>query len=193
MHACSGRTAVVDTADWRLIVPLRTPLNLSGTRLRATMTPAFGGPPAAQIDSDDGSISWVADPVTGLSTAVIVIVSVAARGGWRAAGSSGQPVPITVAFDVHRTVTGSTADEWLGRSSVLVLPATDSELVLAGAGTQPILVSKQPEGGVLLPAFQTGPQGPGIALPAGYDPVADAGKIFGVQVVAGALMLVPLP
>lgn len=45
---------------------------------------------------------------------------------------------------------------------------------------------------MLLPALQTGPRGPGIALPPGYDPVADAGKTFGVQVVAGALVLVPL-
>lgn len=142
MHSCIGQSAVIDTADWRLIVPLRTPLNLSGSRLRGTMTPAFGGPPAADIDSDDGSISWVADPVTGLSKAVIVIVSAASRGGWRAAGPGGQPVLINVAFDVHRTMVGSTADEWLGRSRVLVLPATDSELVLAGAGTQPLLISK---------------------------------------------------
>jgi hypothetical protein len=193
MPACTGRTAVIDTADWRLIVPLRTSLSLSGSRLRATMTGAFGGPAAAQIDSDSGAISWVSDPVTGLSSAVIVIVPVAARGDWRAAGPDGRPVQITVAFDVHRTVAGSDADEWLGRSSVLVLPATDSEAVLAGAGPNPILVDRQPETGVLLPALQVGPQGPGIALPVGYNPVADAGKTYGVRVVDGALVLVALP
>jgi hypothetical protein len=155
-----GQTAVLDTADWKLIVPLKTPLNFTGSRLTATMTGAFGGPAAAEIDSDDGSISWIADPITGLSTAVIVQVPKAARGGWRATNVGGQAAQITVAFDVHRFVAGSPADEWLGRSSVLVLPASDSDLVLAGYGTQPILINKQPAGGILLPALQTGPQGP---------------------------------
>ncbi|SFM82732.1 hypothetical protein [Methylobacterium pseudosasicola] len=192
MPAGSGQTAVIDTADWRLIVPMKCPLNLSGSRLTATMTGAFGGPAAAEIDSEDGSISWAADPITGLSTAVIIIVPKAARGDWRATGASGQAAAVTVAFDIHRTVAGSPADEWLGRSWVLVLPASDSDLVLAGLGTQPVLISKQPAGGILLPALQTGPQGPGIALPDGYDPIADAGKTFGVQVIGGVLTLVLL-
>ena len=191
MPAGSGQTAVIDTADWRLIVPMKCPLNLSGSRLTATMTGAFGGPAAAEIDSEDGSISWVADPITGVSTAVIVIVPKAMRGDWRATGANGQAAAVTVAFDIHRLVAGSPADEWLGRSWVLVLPASDSELVLAGAGTQPILIGKQPAGGVLLPALQTGPQGPGIAPPT-FDNVADEGKTFGLKVVNGTLIWVAI-
>ncbi|MFB0493004.1 hypothetical protein ABIE45_005590 [Methylobacterium sp. OAE515] len=192
MSACLGRTAVIDTADWRLIVPMKCPLNLSGSRLWGKMTASFGGEPAAEINSDDGSISWIAD-ANGLTTALIVIVPKAARGDWRAAGPGGVAAPVTVVVDVHRSVTGSTADEWLGRTSALVLPASDSELVIAGGGAQPILINRQPEGGVLLPALQIGPQGPGITLPVGYDPVADAGKTYGVRVVNGALVLVALP
>ena len=122
---------------------------------------------------------------------MIIIVPKAARGDWRATGTRGQAAAVTVAFDIHRTVSGSPADEWLGRSWVLVLPASDSELVLAGAGTQPVLIGKQPAGGVLLPALQTGPQGPGIAPPT-FDPVTDEGKTFGLKVVNGALTWVAI-
>lgn len=191
MPAGYGQTAAIDTADWNFIVPLKCPMRLPGSRLKGTMTAAFGGPPAAEIDSADGSISWVADD-EGLTRALIVKVKKAARGGWRATGPAGQAAQVTVVFDVHRYVDGSDADEWLGRTSVLVLPASDSELVTQGFGTQPILINKQPEGGILLPALQTGPQGPGIALPVGYDPIADAGKTYGVQIIAGVPTLVPL-
>lgn len=57
MPAGSGQTSVIDTADWRLIVPLKCPLNLTGSRLTATITGGFGGPPAASVSSDDGSLS----------------------------------------------------------------------------------------------------------------------------------------
>jgi len=189
MPAGSGQTAVIDTADWRLIAPMKCPLNLSGSRLTATMTCAFGGPAAAEIDSRDGSISWVADPITGLSTAVIIIVPKAARGDWRAIGASGQAAAVTVAFDIHRTLAGSPADEWLGRSSVLVLPASDSELVLASFSTQPILINKQPAGSILLPALQTGPQGP-IGPPGPAAGGAGSAQVF-AQATPAATWVIP--
>lgn len=187
-------TTVIDTADWSLVVPLKPALNLTGSRLTAAMTGQFGGAPAAEIDSDAGSITWTADPTTGLTGALTISVPKVARGAWSAIGANSLPRPVTLFFDVHRTVAGSTKDEWLGRSSVLILPGTDSAAVTAQAsGFQPVLVAAQPCSGAVLPALQTGPQGPGLALPANFDPVADAGKIFGVQIVNGVMTLVALP
>ncbi|WP_170249283.1 hypothetical protein [Methylobacterium haplocladii] len=117
------------------------------------MTGSFGGPEAVALDSANGAITWIAD-TNGLTDSLILSVPKAARGGWLAS------TPTTLVFDVHRTVTGSTIDEWLGRSSVRVLPATDSALVRQQAAFTQILVAGQPGSGVVLPALTTGPQGP---------------------------------
>ena len=150
-------TAVIDTADWRLAVPLKTALDLTGSRLTAAMTRDFGGAPAASVDSADGSITWTPDPATGLTSSIVITVPKARRGTWLASQA------LTLIFDVHRTVEGSDADEHLGRSSLYVMPASDSAFVAQRrGGANPILAA--PYGSaVLLPALQTGPQGrPGV-------------------------------
>lgn len=153
MLQSTGQTAVIDTADWALIVPIRPPLNLTGSRLRATLAPARGGPPACTIDSADGSISWVAD-ASGVSDYLIIRAAKSLRGSWQAT------LPTSVFFDVHRSVVGSAADEWLGRTNVLVLPGSDSSIVTQPQASGFVLIPGQPCTGVLLPTLQTGPQGP---------------------------------
>lgn len=158
-------TTVIDTADWALVVPLKPALNLTGSQLTATMTGSFGGAPAAVLDSANGSITWTAD-TTGpggipLTSYLLISVPEAARNGWAAIGPNGLPGPVTVFFDAHRTTTGSTKDEWLGRSSVLVLPGTDAPGVLAAVGGfQAVLTAGQPGGAATLAALTVGPQGP---------------------------------
>lgn len=89
-------------------------------------------------------------------SALILIVPVAARGGWLAERLT------ALFFNVHRTVAGSPANELLDRSGVLVMPATNSALVAAtrAPGGSPLLTSRQPGGNALLTALSTGPHGP---------------------------------
>lgn len=195
------RTNVIDTADWRLVVPLRTPMALAGSRLTAVMTPISGGPSIAALDSAAGSIAWSAD-AQGLTGSLSLSVPVAARGGWLAAAQT------TLVFDVHRTVAGSATDEWVGRSFVLVLPASDSALVRGRESFSPVLVAGQPNAPAVLPALAVGPQGPAntdyidervaelralllaslIPLPA----QPEDGTVYGLQVVGGAFVPVRL-
>lgn len=187
-------TAVIDTADWRLAVPLKTALDLTGSRLTAAMTRDFGGAPAASVDSADGSITWTPDPATGLTSSIVITVPKARRGTWLASQA------LTLIFDVHRTVEGSDADEHLGRSSLYVMPASDSAFVAQRrGGANPILAA--PYGSaVLLPALQTGPQGrPGLALPPFPDDAATVNYTLSlvdgalVWTVAGAVVTPPDP
>lgn len=163
MPAGLGPIAVLDTADWDLTVPLATPFDPTGSRLQATISPGIGGPAIAVISTDDGSLAWVPDPITGKAIAVQVHVPVAARDGWQAAQKT------VLGLDLHRTVAGSTANEWFGAQTVTfqVYPASDSELAMLGAG---FLYGGRPPttGKAILSPLQVGPQGPpGEQGPAG--------------------------
>ncbi|WP_267426367.1 hypothetical protein [Methylobacterium sp. GC_Met_2] len=168
---------VTDMGDWTLVVPFRIPLNLTGSRLTATMTGQWGGPAVVNLDSAAGSIAWTAD-ANGLTDHIVITVPASARGDWLATGPNGLPGKVSVFFDVMRTVTGSTRVDPLGRSSVVVFPGTGSPAVLAAGGSfQPVLAAL-PCSGVVLPALATGPQGPpGPSSPAAAAIVA--ALIFG--------------
>ncbi|WP_342106272.1 hypothetical protein [Methylobacterium sp. SI9] len=162
MPAGYGPTAVIDTADWDIVVPLLSPFDPTGSRLEAAISPGMGGPAIATVSTDDGSLAWMLNQ-TGKAVAVNVHVPVAARDGWQAAQKT------VLGFDFHRTVVGSTKDEWFGAQTITfqVYPASDSALAMLGAG---FLYGGRPaaSGKATTPPLQIGPQGPpGPQGPAG--------------------------
>ncbi|MCJ2053979.1 hypothetical protein [Methylobacterium sp. J-070] len=193
-------TTVIDTAGWQVVVPIKPALNLAGSRLTATLADRFGGAVVAldstvEVPGYDGAheIDWTADPITHLTDSLVLTVTKAMRGTWLATGPNGLPGLVTLFADVQRTVAGSSRDpEPLGRISFSVLPGTDSPAVAAASGSfQAVLTAVPGLQAVTATALQVGPQGPGFPLPT-FDPVADAGKTFGLRVVDGALAWVVL-
>ena len=192
-------TTLIDTAGWQVVVPVKPARNFTGSRLTATVAPQFGGKvvdldSAVLVPGYDGAhqIDWTAD-AEGLTSQLILTVTNAMRGGWSATGPNGLPGLVTLFADVKRTVSGSTRDpEALGRTSFAVMPGTDSAAVTAAAGSfQAVLAPLQGLQAITATALQVGPQGPGFPLPT-FDPVADAGKTFGLRVIDGALVWVVL-
>jgi hypothetical protein len=192
-------TTLIDTAGWQVVVPIKPALNLAGSRLTATLADRFGGAvvaldSAVEVPGYDGAhqIDWTAD-ADGLTDHLVLTVTRAMRGTWLATGPNGLPGLVTLFADVLRTVAGSSRDpEPLGQTSFAVRPGTDSPAVAAAAGSfQAVLVAASGLQAVTATALQVGPQGPGFPLPA-FDPVADAGKTFGLRVVDGALVWVVL-
>ncbi|MGU3386940.1 hypothetical protein ACLBYG_20685 [Methylobacterium sp. D53M] len=189
---------VIDTAGWQVVVPLKPAVNLAGAHLTATVAERFGGIVVA-LDSTvlvpgygARQIDWSVD-ANGLSDRLVLTITRAMRGDWLATAANGLPGLVTLFADVKRTVAGSTRDpETLGRTSIVVVPGTDSPAVAAARGSFQAVLAPVPQ---LLPVSGTalvmGPQGPGFPLPA-FDPIADEGKTFGMRVVNGALVWVVL-
>ena len=191
-------TTVIDTAGWQVVVPLKPALKLAGSRLTATLAPQFGGTvvdldSAVLVPGYDGThqIDWTAD-ANGLTDRLVLTATRAMRGSWLAAGPNGLPGLVTLFADVKRTVAGSGRDpELLTRASFAVVPGTDSPAVAAAAGSFQAVLSTQGFQTITATATAIGPQGPGFPFP-DFDPVADAGKTFGLRVVDGALVWVVL-
>ena len=57
-------TTLIDTAGWQVVVPVKPALDLTGSRLTATLADRFGGAVVA-LDSASGSITWTTHPATG--------------------------------------------------------------------------------------------------------------------------------
>lgn len=159
---------VIDTAGWRVVVPLRAPLDLTGSRLTATIACQFGGrvvdlDSANLVPGYDGAreIDWTAG-ADGLSDHLVFTVTRAMRGGWLAMGAQGRPGPAALFADVKRTLAGSLRDpELIGRTSFMAAPGTDSPAVAAAAGGySPVLAPIQGLQPITAAALVTGPQGP---------------------------------
>lgn len=189
---------VIDTAGWRVVVPILIPLDLAGSRLTATLAGQFGGV-AAVLDSAmpaagyDGAaqIDWSADAITGLTDRLVLTVTRRMRGSWLAVGSNGRPGPVTLFADIKRTVDGSDWDpEPLGRTSFMVVPGSDSPAVASAAvGSTPVMIATQGLQPLTASSLVPGPQGPAF-IPTGIDLIADEGRTFALQVVEGRLVAV---
>ena len=192
-------TTVIDTAGWQVVVPLKPALDLTGSRLTATFADRFGGAvvaldSAVEVPGYDGArqIGWAADPVTRLTDRLVLTFTRAMRGAWLATGPNGLPGLVTLFADVKRTVAGSARDpELLTRASFAVVPGTDLPAVAAAVGSFQAVLSTQGFQTITATATAVGPQGPGFPFP-DFDPVADAGKTFGLRVVDGVLVWVVL-
>lgn len=167
MPAGYGQTRIIDTTGWSLVVPLRPAVNLAGFRLTARLAGAFGGvvadlDSAIEVPGYGGAheIDWTAD-ANGVTDRLILTVTPTKRGDWLATDLSGRPAQITVFADVLYTVAGSArAPEPLGRTGFLVMPATNSPLVVLPAGPSPVLIAGQVGQVATTTAMQIGPQGP---------------------------------
>lgn len=161
-------TTLLDTAGWQVVVPIKPALDLTGSRLTCTLTDRFGGAVVA-LDSATAlpaygvnQISWTPDPVTGLTSSLLLTITKAMRGDWLATGPNGLPGLVTLFADVLRTVQGSPRDpESLGRTSFAVGPGTNSPAVAAPfGGLQPVLAPLQGLQVITGTVLQVGPQGP---------------------------------
>lgn len=149
-------TAVIDTADWPLAVPLQPaagrPIDFSGSTLTIALTPIFGGPVVAEASSADGSLTFV--PASGAVPAYFALDLPVAGRAWRIGR------PTTVAGDIlRRPDPDGPAVEWLGRVTLRVLPGSDSSAI-AQAAPAPVLIDAQPyDGRIATAPMLVGPQG----------------------------------
>ncbi|KAB1079401.1 hypothetical protein [Methylobacterium soli] len=166
------RTSVIDTADWRLAIPLQAPgdpLDFSGTLLTIALTPILGGPPIATADSEAGTLAFM--PASGAIPAYFALDLRVKDRTWRISA------PTDVVGDVlrHPDPAFPAYIEWLGRVRLKVLPGSNSSGIAAAAGFSPVLIDAQPyDGRIVTAPMAFGPQGV-PAYPA-FDPIADEGK-----------------
>ncbi|MCJ2021049.1 hypothetical protein MKK84_27115 [Methylobacterium sp. E-065] len=170
-------TTQTDTTGWQVVVPVNPALDLTGSRLTATIADRFGGVvvalDSAVLVTGYGAvhqIDWTADPVTRKTSQLILTVTHAMRGSWLAVGPNGLPGLATLFADIQRTEVGSTRDpDLLGRTSFSVMPGTDSPAVAAAlGGFQAILLPLPGTQAISATALTVGPQGargdPGTVL-----------------------------
>lgn len=176
----STRTAVIDTADWVLAVPLEAsgnPLNFSGTSLSIALTPIFGGPPIARAQSADGSLTFV--PATADTLAYFAINLRVKDRTWRVARQT------AVDGDIlrHPDPGNPLYTEWLGRVSLTVAPGSGSTGILTPAQA-PVLTDIQPYDGRIV----TAPMALGIQGATGaprYQIITDASGTLAIDLAKG--------
>lgn len=176
-------TAVIDSADWLLAVPIKAAagqgVDFSGTPLSVAFAPAFGGEPVATAQSSDGSLVFV--PAAGSVPAHFTIDLPVTDRTWRT------DAPVTVVGDILRTPQAGHT-EWLGRVAFVVHPGSASGSV-ARIGHGPVLLPAQPyDGRVSSAPLIVGPQG-APATGNGLPPLPPdaASKTYTLAAVSGVL------
>ena len=184
-------TAVIDTADWLLAIPVRaadgTSVDFSATPLSIDFRPINGGPVVCSASTAVGTLAFVAATTMPAVDAYFRLdLRVAAR-TWTVSA----PTAVYGDLKRHPDPLDPAREEWLGRVALTVHPGSDSAGITAVAST-PILLPVQPyDGRILAAPLLVGPQGAPGALPA---LPADAGTVdYTLGLVGGALAWVAIP
>ncbi|WP_407529454.1 hypothetical protein [Methylobacterium oryzisoli] len=182
-------TAVIDTADWPLAIPVRaadgTSVDFSTTPLSIGFRPINGGPVVTSASTAAGTLAFVAATST-VDAYFRLDLRVAAR-TWTVSA----PTAVYGDLKRHPDPQNPASEEWLGRVALTVHPGSDSAGIATAAST-PVLLPVQPyDGRIIAAPLLVGPQGAPGALPA--LPVDVATVDYTLGLVGGELAWVVAP